>query len=204
MAAPTTKMIVYNHAGSPIELFWLNTFSENELVLQSKKPVRNATSIPVDSYNTHEFIIKFADKTRYEQGHFMKGPRDEDIHVYFDDKEFHIKITSEYDRWVDKMEKATRTCLNDNSQSFAECMASDVFKDVSQIIDTKDAYADYHGRLSGKLRNYTCADPTMETSKPINSFEFTHDEEVYQIGQQYMSFCQFTYLTTSSFFRYHA
>jgi hypothetical protein len=163
------------------ELFWLNTFSANELVLQSKKPVRNATSIPVNSYDTHEFIVKFANTTRNEQGHFVKGPRDEDVNVHYEDGKFRIKITSDYDTWVEKMEKATQKCLTDRTKSFADCLATDVYKDVSKINQEKASYKDYHGRLSGKLRNYTCADSSMETSKPLKSFEFKHLDKTYQI-----------------------
>lgn len=49
-AAPpgSTPMRILNHAGAPIELFWMNTFDPGApLVLQSEKPLRNSSDLNV-------------------------------------------------------------------------------------------------------------------------------------------------------------
>lgn len=49
-AAPpgSIPMRILNHAGAPIELFWMNTFDPGApLVLQSEKPLRNSSDLNV-------------------------------------------------------------------------------------------------------------------------------------------------------------
>lgn len=185
-SSETVKMKVYNHAGLPIELFWVNTFEPaKELVLQSEKPIRNSTHTSVNSYNTHQFIVKFHDnKHTYGdvKGEFVKGPRDEDVNVYFDKESlsFRIKQTTLYDEWIEKVSASTTKCLH-STDDLATCVGNEVFADVSKLIDSAAFMKSQRDTVADKYRNYTCADESLETSKPVKTFNYNHEGKMYKI-----------------------
>ena len=61
-AAPVNSIPVkvVNHAGAPIELWWIDTYkNDGTLIKQTSKPIRNSTDAVINSYDTHQFLIKF-------------------------------------------------------------------------------------------------------------------------------------------------
>ena len=183
-----TPMTVNNHAGAPIELWWVNTFSpRRELVLQSPKPVRNASSIHINSYDSHEFMVKFYNRNDTIEGHFIKGPQEEEVDVYYDEmtNQLRVKVSSDFDDWVDVLDAATSRCMNNKSKKFSECLAEDVYKKVSKQEQEHQDVLHSRDSMAFKLRNYTCADPNIETSKPINSFPYTFDGKTYKIDTMF-------------------
>ena len=181
-------MTVSNHAGGPIELWWVNTLSpKRELILQSPKPVRNASSIHINSYNSHEFMVKFYQRNDTIEGHFVKGPQEEEIHVYFDEttNQLRVKVSSEFDDWVDTLETATEKCIQDPSRRLSECMAEDVYRKVLKQSQDHEDVLRSRDAMAFKLRNYTCADPDIQTSAPINSFHYSFDGKTYKVDTMF-------------------
>lgn len=87
-------MKVANHAGSPIELFWVNNFGpKQELVKQTQTPIRNASETSINSYDTHMFMVKFLDpkKDKFKET-FVKGPREEVINIYFNEVSYYFVL----------------------------------------------------------------------------------------------------------------
>ena len=184
-AGDSVHMTVFNHAGAPIELWWVNTFvPERPLVLQSEKPVRNATSTYVNSYDTHEFVVKFFNKPDSPQGHFVKGPEEEEVHVHFDASadQFQIKVTTDLDRWVEKMDVSSAKCLNDTSMKFSECLAVDTHNEFKHIAEEHRQVMKHRDEMSRLLRNYTCADTSLNTSTPIETFHYSVGDKEYEVG----------------------
>ena len=182
----TVRMSLHNHAGAPIELFWVDINTPTrELVLQSQAPIRNGTTIDINSYNTHEFVIKFHKDHGHQhvQGHFMKGPYDEDVDIYFDphQHEFNITQINDYDRWVTKIHDSTQRCMRVPSTKFAACVANDVYKEVESITEEKETMIHYRELMSERLRNYTCADPHLESTEPLETFPFVFDGKQYHV-----------------------
>ena len=183
-AVSSVPLILYNHAGAPIELWWINAFvPSRDLVLQSSKPLRNATSVTVNSYDTHEFLVKFFNRADSPQGYFVKGPEEEEVHVHYDPSidQFQVKVTTEYDRWVEKMDVFTMKCLNDKSMKFSECLALEVQGQFTQLYDEHQKVLKYREAMSRELRNYTCSDPSLGTSSPINSFVYSFGGKEYPV-----------------------
>ncbi len=61
-AAPVNSIPVkvVNHAGAPIELWWIDTYkNDGTLIKQTSKPIRNSTDAVINSYDTHQFLVKF-------------------------------------------------------------------------------------------------------------------------------------------------
>lgn len=67
----SVPMRVINHAGAPIELYWINIFERHRpLVKQTQKAIRNNTETQINSYNTHSFVVK----VRTSHLHFLHLP----------------------------------------------------------------------------------------------------------------------------------
>ena len=184
----SVHMTLFNHAGAPIELWWINTFvPDRPLVLQTSKPVRNATSTDVNSYETHEFLVKFFNNSDSPQGHFIKGPKEEEVHVHYDASldQFQIKVMTDLDHWVEKMDISSAKCINDNSMKFSECLAVDVQKEFTKLSEEHRQVMRYREEMSRLLRNYTCADTSLNTSVPINRFVYTFGDVEYKVNTHF-------------------
>jgi hypothetical protein len=52
-------MKLVNRAGAPVELFWMSLFKKGELIKQTTAPLRNGSETNVNTYETHEFQVKW-------------------------------------------------------------------------------------------------------------------------------------------------
>ena len=74
---------VVNRAHQPLELFWVNTYENDELVAQLSAPLRNNSDTRINSYPTHEFVVRYYDQTYSTSiSRFEKGSVEETITVY--------------------------------------------------------------------------------------------------------------------------
>ena len=70
----------------------------------------------------------------------------------------------------------TRYCYsssNDSSQQFLPCMATNIMNDITALSDAKSKMQLYSSLMSGRLRNYTCIDESMQTTTPIYTYNTT-------------------------------
>lgn len=181
----SVPMRIVNNAGSPIELFWINIYENpNTLVKQSSKPIRNSSDISINSYNTHQFVVKFLDPKRPTTGgNFTKGPRDEVITITLDESSnnLEVKQTTKFDEVMDTINEATIACSSLRDTAFSKCVADGVIDDVTRMTDSKSRLTKYRDVISSRLRNYTCADETMETSEPENSHQVRIGPKTYNV-----------------------
>lgn len=182
----SVPMKVVNNAGAPVELFWVNVFKKPvELVLQTTKPIRNSSDTHINSFDTHEFVVKFLKPTKWPnaQTRFVKGPRDEVVTISFDPVSgiMDVKQVTKFDEIMDTIRGASDICGTLRGETFAKCVADAVIGDVQRITDSKMQLSKHRDLISNRLRNYTCADDNMESSAPINSYNITVGDGEYQI-----------------------
>ena len=70
----------------------------------------------------------------------------------------------------------TRYCYSssiDTQQQFLQCMATNIMNDIIALSDAKSKMEVYSSLISGRLRNYTCIDESMQTSTPIYTYNTT-------------------------------
>ena len=70
----------------------------------------------------------------------------------------------------------TRYCYSssiDTQQQFLQCMATNVMNDITALSDAKSKMEVYSSLISGRLRNYTCIDESLQTSTPIYTYNTT-------------------------------
>ena len=93
---PSLYSKVQNLAGAPIQLYWINTFKPGrEEVLQTQTPIRNGTDTTINSYDTHQFLVRFKDTSQSEATvEFEKGPREEVVTITYDADENVMNLRS--------------------------------------------------------------------------------------------------------------
>lgn len=80
---------------------------------------------------------------------------------------------------MDTISEATSYCSQFRGEEFSTCMASNIVDDITALTETKTQLSKFRDAMSWRLRNYTCADETMETSAPIFSYDLSlADKEV--------------------------
>lgn len=201
--ASSVSLKINNYAGMPIDLFWVNTFEPGRaLVGLTASPIVNRTSQVFNSYSSHEFMIKFTETGEEgtpssAEAHFTKGPVDEELDVYFDKESGVFRI--EEAAGVTALSLATaaglETCLSTHdikeegdSSSHVKCVADSVFASVARVAEEKARLKRYRSTLSERFRNYTCADPSLNTSEPIESFTYVHGEASFSAHVSYALF----------------
>eukprot|EP01038_Epipyxis_sp_PR26KG_P006717 gene6717-9210_t len=183
LAAPappnSVPMKLINQAGAPIELFWINTYPGPKfgtIVKQTEKPVRNNSEVQINSYDTHQFKVKFLKDIPGVEVNFTKGPKEENVIISYDpDTGMSVRQTTKFNEIMDQISSATEICGDFRGAKFSECVAHEIVDEVTRITDAKSTMAKYRDLMSSRLRNYTCIDEDMETTKPIKSFDVNID-----------------------------
>lgn len=156
-----------------------------DYVKQTTKPIRNNTDTVINSYNTHQFQVRFVNEKFGKSVDFTKGPKEETVTVKFDreTKSLTVKQSTKYDEVKETIHSATsKSCLHLKGEGFAACVADSVITEISRVSDSRDNFKKYHGILSDRLRNYSCADETLETSPSINSYRIQLGDQPYDIN----------------------
>lgn len=172
--ANSILMKVVNHAGAPIELFWIDTYkNDGTLIKQTTKPIRNGTDTSINSYDTHQFMVKFLKPVKGAQVRFTKGPREETVLVNYDPdtNEMTVKQTTKFNDILETVNEATKSCADLKGEKLSACIANGIMDDIQAITDAKTQMGKYRDLIASRLRNYTCEDPLMNSSEPIRSFD---------------------------------
>lgn len=80
------------------------------------------------------------------------------------------------------IKSSTELCLSHDKVNYVKCVADSIIDDVTKISDSKDLVARYRDKISSRLRNYTCADPTIETTPHLpSSYSTSYDGKEYEV-----------------------
>lgn len=60
-----------------------------------------------------------------------------------------------------------------NKEQFIECMANNIITHITRLHDRKTELIKRRDAISSRLRNYTCADNSLETTIPISTHNIT-------------------------------
>jgi hypothetical protein len=190
--AEATGLVVHNSAGEPIELYWLQV-GTGQLVLQTTKPIQHTASVPINSYRSHAFVVtKSGSKEWNENSKFVMGELDEKVFVY--------KNESTGELYTVKRNKASD--LREHlMQSVQECGAGNYGVVSSGDEGQMDCLAEKLGELIAlpnrqlkeertirrnigkRLRNYTCADPEMQSAPSIENSTWNHQGKYYAVSK---------------------
>jgi hypothetical protein len=179
---------VINYAGSPLELFWINSFTTpTEYVSQTKKPIRNSTEANINSYNGHSFQLRFLHNTRPEANvNFTKGPEDETVMVTFDEENGKLVLeqVSDLNKLFKFIEEESDRCYKTYSSDTEErsnCISDIVIDEVTRLEKTKSVLKHYSDIMTSKLHDYTC----NGDEKYLQVSTATNHQNFYYLGARY-------------------
>jgi hypothetical protein len=86
---------------------------------------------------------------------------------------------SKYDLWEHNTEKALNICGKFSGAVLADCIVNELSPDVNKLTEAMNTMMKTTSQVSGHLRNYTCEDESLDTSKPIFSIPFDRKNSVY-------------------------
>jgi hypothetical protein len=181
-AEVTTPMTLVNLAAEPIDVFWIND-QDNQYVNQLELPLRNGSQVVIDAYETHRFLIRFYNNRDDLQTVFIKGAHAEIVLVTVDAEtnQLQTRVVTKEHQIGDQVQSAIAVCQEYDGDDLASCLADQLFDEVDRLNREKEATKKYRDAISLRLRNYTCADPTMTTSEHFHQYPFTHAGKVYDV-----------------------
>jgi hypothetical protein len=158
---------------------------EKELVAQTTQPILNSSNTVINSYNTHRFRILVDGESDSDKGvSFVKGPYEETISVFTDKKgSLQIVQVSKFDEFHDKVVESQKKCGNpNNNKGYSKCLSRSLYKDIEKEQKLQKLVTYYRDEISNSLRNYTCADPKLESSSPLSSRAVQIADKVYNVS----------------------
>jgi hypothetical protein len=171
-----------NSAGSSIEVFWLSPSGEQ--IAQTEKPIKDGNDARINSFNTHQFVVKFLNGYPHNQEViFAKGPYEESVTVYNENNVLSLDQYSKFDEFSELVEKSTARCQGMTGEKLTKCLAEDLYRATAKERKKNIDITQYRDLMSARLRNYTCADPTLNTSTPLSTQEVTIKSKTYQMNK---------------------
>lgn len=164
-----------NLAGKPIEVFWIDTFSPvTRLQSQSKKPIRNNTDVTIHSYASHQFSVRFLKHVAGTDANFTKLNKDEVVRVTYDAtaKKLKVEQTTKYDTGVTLVRDAVKECDKSYPHNPHDCIQEKVLGFATSFQEQRDTLSKYRSELGESLSKYACADPTLNASTPLRSYDY--------------------------------
>jgi hypothetical protein len=175
---------IINHAGAPIQVFWIDTFSEQEnLVPQTSKPLRNSSDANINSYNGHQFVAKFLDDIPGVEAFFTKGPNEETVLITYDEETnvMTARQITKFDEIMDLINQSTETCGSLKDSAFAECIGDKVIEEVRRLQDTTNEIKRYRDLMLPRLYEYICSDNKPNFTEPLRTLPFEDRKERYDV-----------------------
>eukprot|EP01032_Pedospumella_encystans_P033825 gene33825-38226_t len=173
LAVPPVNSIpvkIINHAGAPIEVYWIDTFSnDGTIVKQTAKPLRNSSDAHINSYDGHQFVAKFLNEVEGAEAYFTKGPSEETVIVEYDTESnvMTARQITKFDEIMDLINEATKTCNNLEDSTFTDCIKSKVVEEAKRLTDTTNEIRRYRDLMSPRLNSYVCADDMANVSTAL-------------------------------------
>ncbi|RYH09261.1 hypothetical protein EON65_40250 [archaeon] len=171
---------MYNFAGAPIDVLWINVKanSADDRYKTIVPTVRNGTDVSINTFISHQFLIKFAKQQAGAKAVFTKSSEtDETIDVYFDDVTGNFSIKHDYDlppENINSIQQALEACNKADTKGYASCVARGAMADMKRISDAQSRLSKYRDAISYRLRNYTCADDSLPTTSPIETYPYKY------------------------------
>jgi len=176
-----------NHAGAPIDVFWIDTFkNDGTVVKQTSKPIRNGTETNINSYDGHDFVAKFVDeKPGVLEAYFTKGPSEEKVIISYDEeaKAMDAQQITKFNEIMDLVKEAEVICGSLKGEAFSDCISSKMLEEVQRLNDTTREIKKFRDIMAPQLYDYVCADDKVNFTEPIKTSSLTVDKQSYSIKE---------------------
>eukprot|EP01039_Chlorochromonas_danica_P009274 gene9274-10239_t len=194
-ALPSSTLEIQNTLNNAIDFLWVDRRTKR--LTRISDPLPGLALSRINSFEGHEFVVRLSPHRHEHDAYFTKGPGLEVLNVTFDDVSNSIILTP-IDGYPTSttLEATVATAANDTAvneivdrcvrrgaQDISLCITKGVYKSFKKVEDSERKLIQTSTLVSHHLRNYTCADPRMQTSLPIRSYKFpvfSENEFVYK------------------------
>lgn len=126
-------------------------------------------------------MVRFADNRDNIQVTFEKSASDETVDIISNAERTRLRIKYPIPEGTTadinaKISSSTNICTLtglENKAEFMMCLATQLAPDFHKLTEKKTRLNTFRDSVSAHLRNYTCADPKMETTTPISQYTYT-------------------------------
>lgn len=160
----------------------------NHFVSIAEEPLKEDMEVVMNSFEGHRFRLRLT--TGIAETMFTKGSKDETIVIVYDTT---LNSLSYYN--LDEAEGLRRKVKNNIMKSCLEipeisndpselkkCITNSVTDHIRKAHESKNLLRKYQNDVSNQLRNYSCADLSLETPEPISSYDISIDSKPYTIN----------------------
>jgi hypothetical protein len=116
---------------------------------------------------------------------FTKGIKDETIVVTYDPvlNSLGLYDLAQHDRIRNSVKNAImKECSDLKADELKKCVAKTYTGHVQKAHASKSLLRKYQHSVSNQLRNYTCADLSLETATPISTYDFQYEGKSYTVN----------------------
>ena len=167
-----------NSAADALELLWVDEVSSLEVSMGIVHPLAEHT---LSTYASHNFVIRLKNDTSpyKHELRFLKRPYDEVLSVSHSEDGFETSSTHPFEQMEEQLLQALDRCPDKLHPDHVECIANFTYPSMAALLDHHTEVKTYRDLITDKLRNYSCADESLQSSEPISStLEIVHDKEV--------------------------
>lgn len=188
-----------NNSGHRVEVYWMHV-QTNELVIQSSPHVYNGATFNLNSFVGHKFELrelpgqKSGECGRKDSDdkscrvNYLTVSENED-QVYTLDEDFVIEVKDNMSRAIEEAQDSTEECKKRSMTMVSKpnlspelatsaihllmaCVEESVTQRILKADEEIKFQAEIRTQMGAQLENYTCADPTVNTSEPISTHIF--------------------------------
>eukprot|EP00607_Mallomonas_marina_P011055 CAMPEP_0182423796 /NCGR_PEP_ID=MMETSP1167-20130531/9851_1 /TAXON_ID=2988 /ORGANISM="Mallomonas Sp, Strain CCMP3275" /LENGTH=366 /DNA_ID=CAMNT_0024603071 /DNA_START=200 /DNA_END=1300 /DNA_ORIENTATION=+ len=142
--------------------------------------VRHLGELSIDSYQGHEFAVKYSTGSQDQEVRFKKGPEDETVTVTFDKTlGFMIKQQSK----TNEVKASLLESCDGYAGDITDCVADILNTNMKKQTEFTTKLVKYRDAISERLRNYTCDDDYLNTSQAISHSMYTIADIRYNVDK---------------------
>lgn len=196
------ELRIINEAGFKCNIYWINRWKNNELVLNSDEGVFHGGETQINSYISHEFEVQEvpSKKTGHckgpnntcRKGHFQVNSNEEQLIVFSADLK-EIVHTDNVVRAQEQAKNALQDCKadaldefnSDNSEATMTSLLACLDKSIEDAVEEKkneiEFQQDLRINMGSKLAEYSCIDPNATMTESIQNKTWSNSKTKYNI-----------------------
>jgi len=193
---------IINEAGFKVEIFWINRWKNDELVLNSEEGIFHGAESRINSYLSHEFEVQEVANKKLgkckgpndtcRKGHFQVNSNEEQV-VIFKEALEEIVHTDNVSTARDLAKNVLQECKASAIQNFdvkdPEASMTQLIdcidKSVTGAVDAKKDEIEFQQNLrfslGSKLVSYACVDPNVTMAESIDNTTWVNSGVTYKV-----------------------
>jgi hypothetical protein len=191
---------IINHSGHRVQIFWINRWKNDELVLNTEEPLLHGADSRINSYVSHEFEIQEMPHKKTNQ---CSGEDGKCLTAQFQVNNNHGQtitiqpgLVLELEDDKKRAQKQANTVVQECKSKFADRSGEDPYKVLEEMTacimntvnttleekqDEIDFQAQVRSKLGERLKVYACSDVNATTSESIENTTWAFERKKYNV-----------------------